>query len=68
MLFRAFRGFVKRYSDTVFDLLSEKGQSYDKSAVFHVRWYKFVHQVLASQDECEIVKEMPSHGKDVTYV
>ena len=26
---------------------------------------EFVHQVLASQDECEIVKEMPSQGKDV---
>ena len=40
VLFRAFRGLVKRYSDTFFDLFSEKekGKSYDKSAVLHVRW------------------------------
>ena len=24
--------------------------------------------MLASQDECEIVEEMPSHGKDVVWL
>ena len=63
MLFRAIRGFVyKSYSDIFFDLFSEKGRGklYDKSAVLHVRWCEFVHQVLASQDESEIAKESSS--------
>ena len=39
-VFRDFRGFIcKRYSDTFFDLFSEKGKgnSYDKSAVLHAQ-------------------------------
>ena len=68
VLLRAFRGFVcNRYSDTFLNLFSEKGKDklYDKSAVLHVRWQQFVYLVLASHDECEIAKEMPSQGKDV---
>ena len=56
MLFRALRGFVyKRYSDTFFYLFSEKGKDklYDKSTLLHIRWQKFVYQVLASQGESE---------------
>ena len=65
---RAFRGFVKPYSDTFFYLFSEKGKgkSCDKSAMLRVRWYESVRQVLlAIQDECEIVKEVLLRGKDV---
>ena len=67
-MLRAFREFVyKRYSDTFLNLFSEKGKSklYDRSTVLQVRWQQFVYQVLASQDESEIAKEMPSQGKDV---
>ena len=68
VLLRAFRGFVyKRYSNTFFNLFPEKGKDklYDKPTVLHVRWQQFVYLVLASQDECEIAKEMSSQGKDV---
>lgn len=43
--------------------LSEKGKgkSYDKYAMLLVRWYEFVRRVLAIQDECEIVREVPSY-------
>ena len=62
-----FRGFVKRCSDTFFDFFCEKGKgrSCDKYAVLQVRWYEFVRQVLGSQEVSEIVKDMPSEGKNV---
>ena len=49
-------------NDTFFYLFSDKGKgkSYDKYAMLLVRRYEFVRQVLAIQDECEIVKEVPS--------
>lgn len=57
---------VLRISQTLqwylFYLFSEKGKgkSYDNYAMLLVRWYEFVRQVLSIQDECEIVKEVPS--------
>ena len=61
-----FRGFIKRCSDTFFDLFCEKGKgrSCDTYAVLQVRWYEFVRQVLGSQEVSEIVKDM-SQGKNV---
>ena len=53
-------------STTVTRFLIGKDKLYDKSTVVHVRWQWFVHQRLATQDECEIAKEMPSQGKDVS--
>ena len=37
----------------------------DKYAVLQVRWYEFVRQVLGSQEVSEIVKDMPSEGKNI---
>ena len=59
-----FRGFVKRCSETFFDLLYEKRKG-DEYAVLQVRWYEFVRQVLGSQEVSEIVKDMSSQGKKV---
>ena len=60
-----FRGFVKRCSDTFFDLFSERATgSQDKYALMQVRWYEFVREMLTSQEVCDMVKEMAS-GKDV---
>ena len=52
-----FRGFIKRCSDTFFDLFCE-GRSCDKYAVLQVRWYEFLRQGLGSQEVSEIVKDM----------
>ena len=52
-----FRGFIKRCSDTFFDLFCE-GRSCDRYALLQVRWYEFVRQVLGSQEVSEIVKDM----------
>ena len=60
-----FRGFMKRCSDTFFDLFSERATgSQDKYALMQVRWYEFVREMLTSQEVCDMVKEMAS-GKDV---
>ena len=61
-----FPGFIKRCSDTFFDLFCEKGKgrSCDKYAVLQVRWYEFARHVLGSQEVSEIVKDM-SQGKNV---
>lgn len=59
-----FRGFVRRCSETFFDLLYEKRKG-DKYAVLQVRWYELVRQVLGSREVSEIVKDMSSQGKNV---
>ena len=45
--FESSGGFIKRCSDTFFDLFCEKGKgrSCDKYAVLQVRWYEFVGRV-----------------------
>ena len=54
-----FRGFVKRCSDTFFDLFSERATgSQDKYALMQMRWYEFVREMLTSQEVCDMVKEM----------
>ena len=47
--------FINATVTPFFYLFSEKGKDklYDKSTVLHVRWQKFVYQVLASQGESE---------------
>ena len=44
----------------LFDLFSSKvGRSLDKCAVFTVKWYEHVRQVLGSQEVRQIVQNMP---------
>ena len=46
---------LKRSSLVLFDLFSSKvGRSLDKCAVFTVKWYEHVRQVLGSQEVREI--------------